>query len=911
MKRAAGLLVLLCLAGPAAAQQRELEPPSLECEAQTTIRSLAECLVASNPEAPSLAAGAADVDALQLLGARRLAGAIELVTSGRHAAAEAYLRDALTAAVAWQSLSDEIYLRRYLAYVLREQQQALAALAEVELAVLRLDASQRGDELPQLQHNLVVDLVSRRLQSGYALNRNLALLEQVAATAVSGEQQLRFNAALGASQELMGQWAQAQGTYREQMVLALAEDDFDQYAAAAWNDIDLGLRRWLEQAQSFDREAQRVLLLERSQALYQQLQQHHRDSSTRQRLWLRLLHTLGMLQGDQQYLEQCSAQAGMADLDGLRVNCMIDQAWLAAKAGNLARARQLRSAALQDVTRAQSLWAASRLTQSRIHVAWAIDEPRAALDETIAALTAAQLYRLAQDAGVERARLFAAWVDAHRLAAGYVMTQALGAPADQQQWWLQQALQIQEMMRARQLLDEVLQQRDRLGLIDASLIGQRAQAIADEISRLQQSGQDRADWPLAALRQLHQPLTPSSPAALALPDKLMPQLTLQALQQRLQADEAMLIYQVARSVDAQGDAAGGSWVMAVGSDWVRLLSLQAEGGAAGAAQLAWLETSGYLDPAPLQALTADWWLPIFNELPAQVRHLTIVPDAVLIRLPWMLMAARTRPPSGELPSLSLAPSASLWMEWRQMAAQPGQALVLADPAIADAAREQLATAAPPLPGSRREAARLARLFAGVTRHQGAEASVQSLRQTLTPAHRLVHFATHAVINSTDSAKSAILLAADEEHQGVFDMAAISQQDWSGAAIVLAACEGAGGRMVDGEGLLSLARSFLGAGAKVVIANPWPLDDAHASAYFSRFYWHLAAGHTLADSMRLTQDEMIAAGYPATAWGGYQAIGDAAFRPLAKARSGSGRWLMLLLTAALVYLLVYGLRRWRG
>jgi CHAT domain-containing protein len=44
-------------------------------------------------------------------------------------------------------------------------------------------------------------------------------------------------------------------------------------------------------------------------------------------------------------------------------------------------------------------------------------------------------------------------------------------------------------------------------------------------------------------------------------------------------------------------------------------------------------------------------------------------------------------------------------------------------------------------------------------------------------------------------------------------------------VVLSACDLGRGRDADAEGMLNLARGFLTAGAEVVIASLWPVDDA--------------------------------------------------------------------------------------
>jgi hypothetical protein len=90
--------------------------------------------------------------------------------------------------------------------------------------------------------------------------------------------------------------------------------------------------------------------------------------------------------------------------------------------------------------------------------------------------------------------------------------------------------------------------------------------------------------------------------------------------------------------------------------------------------------------------------------------------------------------------------------------------------------------------------------------------------------------------------------------------------------VLSACQTAEGVVQSGEGVLSLARAFFGAGAHAVIGTRWPIRDADAAWIFSAFYRHLADGRSLAAALRLAKADAIVAGRPVTAWAGIVLIG---------------------------------------
>jgi CHAT domain-containing protein len=95
----------------------------------------------------------------------------------------------------------------------------------------------------------------------------------------------------------------------------------------------------------------------------------------------------------------------------------------------------------------------------------------------------------------------------------------------------------------------------------------------------------------------------------------------------------------------------------------------------------------------------------------------------------------------------------------------------------------------------------------------------------------------------------------------------------GRVVVLSACRTAGGSVLRGEGVLSLARAFFQAGAPAVVGSLWPLRDDEAAALFSAFYDELARGKSLGAALRGAQRSAVARGLPAAAWAGLVVMGD--------------------------------------
>jgi CHAT domain-containing protein len=76
-------------------------------------------------------------------------------------------------------------------------------------------------------------------------------------------------------------------------------------------------------------------------------------------------------------------------------------------------------------------------------------------------------------------------------------------------------------------------------------------------------------------------------------------------------------------------------------------------------------------------------------------------------------------------------------------------------------------------------------------------------------------------------------------------------------VVLSACQTALGKDVRGEGLISLTRGFMYAGAPRVVASLWQVDDRASAELMKRFYeGMLGRGLRPAAALRAAQVELL-------------------------------------------------------
>lgn len=160
-----------------------------------------------------------------------------------------------------------------------------------------------------------------------------------------------------------------------------------------------------------------------------------------------------------------------------------------------------------------------------------------------------------------------------------------------------------------------------------------------------------------------------------------------------------------------------------------------------------------------------------------------------------------------------------------MKAKPGVALVTSG-------GDPVTGSLPRLPFAAPEAAAVRRLLIGAGMSLAA-ATQDPLARQLSSA-RLFHFAGHAVINPMFPLLSRLMFSRFDEPwitaQEIADMRPSNLQ-----LVVLSACETDRGEVFGGDGPASLARAFLSAGARDVIATLWPVQDQATLGFVTTFY----------------------------------------------------------------------------
>jgi CHAT domain-containing protein len=277
------------------------------------------------------------------------------------------------------------------------------------------------------------------------------------------------------------------------------------------------------------------------------------------------------------------------------------------------------------------------------------------------------------------------------------------------------------------------------------------------------------------------------------------------------------------------------------------------------------------------------------------KRLVVVPDGALFYIPFAALPVAG--PGGRAEhEVVVLPSASALALMRRRTADRSPAslgvAVVADP-VFDAAdprvRSRSSPAAPlfrRLPFSRREAE-------AVLAFAPPDESLRALdfaanRETLLDGrlerYRILHFATHGVLDAAHPERSGLMLSRVDPQGRPRDGFVRAQEIYrlrlTADLVVLSACHTALGREIRGEGLIGLTRGFQSAGVPRVLVSLWEVDDEAAAELMRRFYRALLAeGLPPAAALRAAQAALRSEpGWDAPYfWAGFVLQGD--WRPL--------------------------------
>lgn len=164
-----------------------------------------------------------------------------------------------------------------------------------------------------------------------------------------------------------------------------------------------------------------------------------------------------------------------------------------------------------------------------------------------------------------------------------------------------------------------------------------------------------------------------------------------------------------------------------------------------------------------------------------------------------------------------------------------------------------------LPAAEAEVKAIAQVFPSTEVLSGGEVTKVALNAEQRLNKRIVHFATHGILNATTPAESYIQLAKaaspSQEHLTVGEVWDLPFKKVT--LVTLSACESAlGDKEPDGGEITTLAEAFSSAGATSVLASLWSVGDESTKELMVEFYRQLAAGQSKAAALQSAEIKLL-------------------------------------------------------
>jgi CHAT domain-containing protein len=116
---------------------------------------------------------------------------------------------------------------------------------------------------------------------------------------------------------------------------------------------------------------------------------------------------------------------------------------------------------------------------------------------------------------------------------------------------------------------------------------------------------------------------------------------------------------------------------------------------------------------------------------------------------------------------------------------------------------------------------------------------------------IIHLAMHTLVDDNNPAYSKMIFSDSGKggEDGFLNTYEVYTVPVNAMMVVLSSCNTGTGKLVSGEGILSLARGFLFAGSRSVVMSMWEVEDYSASAVVKSFYRNMRGGQSKSAALR--------------------------------------------------------------
>ena len=182
-------------------------------------------------------------------------------------------------------------------------------------------------------------------------------------------------------------------------------------------------------------------------------------------------------------------------------------------------------------------------------------------------------------------------------------------------------------------------------------------------------------------------------------------------------------------------------------------------------------------------------------------------------------------------------------------------LLVGDPWVEEVTNSKGERILDPLPFARKEVEMIGRIL-NVTPITGKQATKREVLKELSSV-ALVHFAAHGRMETgeialTPDPKRRSRIPTKEDY--ILTIADVLNVKLRARLVVLSCCHSGRGEIKD-EGVVGIARAFMGAGARSALVSLWAIDDEATLKFMESFYHHLIEGRRASESLNLAMKNL--------------------------------------------------------
>ncbi|MBD2294484.1 CHAT domain-containing protein [Anabaena sphaerica FACHB-251] len=176
-----------------------------------------------------------------------------------------------------------------------------------------------------------------------------------------------------------------------------------------------------------------------------------------------------------------------------------------------------------------------------------------------------------------------------------------------------------------------------------------------------------------------------------------------------------------------------------------------------------------------------------------------------------------------------------------------------------------------LPNAELEAQAIAKLL-NTQAIIGNNATKQAIVQQM-PNARIIHFATHGLLDHYEGLGSAIAFAPSAKDDGFLTAQELVEMKLNAELVVLSACD-TGRGVITGDGVIGLSRSFFAAGVPSIVVSLWAVPDAPTSILMTEFYQILQTQPDKAQALRQAMLNTMKKHPAPQNWAAFTLVGEA-------------------------------------